>query len=195
MYYILLTCTEYIISLLEILDDVNNMEEILPYHRLCFRSAIADPIPNLSTITSTIYQQCIEQDDLAVIINVSWGEIASFIHEVLLPYSLPVVSFSLPGSYHSMPVDTVLDVFQDKVRKTQGIEEKYLFTVAPSGSMVLKTLNALADFYQWRKIGLIFEDRGLIESNHFVQFRSKNRKTRCLFLVTLDYILQYKQFK
>ena len=144
------------------------MEDILPYHRICFRSAIADPIPNLSTITSTVYQQCIEQDDLAVIINVSWGEIASFIHEVLLPYSLPVVSFTLQGNYHNMPVDKVLDVLQDKVRQKQGIEEDYLFTMAPSGT----------DFYNWRKIGLIFEDRGSFESNQIVKIRNRNKMIR-----------------
>lgn len=169
------------------------------------RAAIADPVPNLSTITSTVYQQCIEQEDLSVIINISWGTIASFIHEVLLPYSIPVVSFSLPVSYHRLSVDTIIDVLKEKHISRKNFEQEYLFTMAPNSEMVLKVLNVIADHYGWRKVGLIVEDHGLIRSNRFIKFQSRLKRTRyqcsdkycywvCLVYKAPMFIVSYENF-
>lgn len=138
-----------------------------------------DPVPNVSVLTSTVYEQCIDQDDLSVIVNVAWGEIATFIHEILLPYGIPVISFSQPGNYHTLSVNSIIDMFQENhSQSVTDIEQDYLFTMAPNNSLVFQALDALAIHYNWKTIGLIIEDRGSIESDAFIKFKNLVRGIR-----------------
>lgn len=160
----------------------NNEPNILPYHQICLRSIITTPLPDFSTLTTAIYEECIEQDDITIVIDMFWSEISSYIHAVLLPFSIPVLSFASTGRFHDLNIEsismilqsdeTVTDTNQLNVKQILTASDKYLFTMAPERAKVIELLDILANYYGWRMVGLVtventfFEE--IIHSHHTI---------------------------
>ena len=162
--------SEYFIALLNIVEKINNNATFLPYHKICLRPVIIsitqEKIPIL-----TIIDDLINQDDTAVIIDVTWDQISLFIHNIILSYSIPVIRFSELGYFHSIPIDDIvnkLEMIDDaNITESHKIllahEEflafwyKHTFNVSPTLMKMARVIDGLLHHFGWKTVGLITE--------------------------------------
>ena len=161
MYFV----SEYLITLLDTVSRLNNRRDLLPYHKICFRSVLTTAIPDFSILTSSVYEECIERNEVTVVIDMFWREISSYIHAALLPYAIPVLSFASSGRFQDLNVDqirmilqgskTETDTNQLEIEQIMTASNEYLFTMAPERARVVDMLDNLAGYFGWRIIGLV----------------------------------------
>lgn len=176
-----ISIAEYLITLLNTLNNINNDASILPYHRICLKSVLTSPVTDLTILTSALYEQSITQSGIVIVLDMFWSDISSYIHAALLPFAIPVLSFASSGRFHDLDISTIsrmlqgLETEDDRnqlhIEQIQTVSNRYLFTMAPERDAVVQLLDNVAIEFRWRTVGLITMDHHILPTAYTIRTR------------------------
>ena len=157
---------EYLITVLGAIKDINNQEGLLPYHKLCVMSAVV-PLAkaNLSVLTTAIFEGIIMKDKITFVIDSFWSKVSSFVHSLVLPYAIPILSFSSPVIFHTLGEEELIPLLVGTeaaqpnllIQEISEASMDYLFTMAPDAADVIGMLDDMAYRFGWKRAGLVLE--------------------------------------
>jgi hypothetical protein len=67
---------------------------------------------NLSTFTSAIFNEVIQDENITIVIDGFWNQVSSFIHSLALPYGIPIITFSTPRIFHKLGEEALFDALR-----------------------------------------------------------------------------------
>ena len=106
------------------------------------------------------------------------NEVASFVQALILPYSIPVMTFSKPTQFHRIKSPTITTILERHVafnlerRRRQApfqlnqllvAADRYLFTMAPDSAKIFQLLDNLANHFGWKQVGLVTAESRIFE--------------------------------
>ncbi len=146
---------DYMIAILDYLEQVNRDPETLPYHRICV-------VPSLSASFEENLLLAYPED-IVVVIDALASHMFYHAHGVFLPLSMPTVRFSDVQRISAVPIDSIRRFIESDVQPLEQIHQHFdqqllqdiLFHMTPHPVMVYGAVQELCKTLKWKRVGLI----------------------------------------